>query len=79
MTPCSFPRIASANWRSALTGGGQYLYGAHVDEGLPAAYQVLEDGVPVYGSDGEQVGTVAHVVALPQVGGLHHRYVRRAA
>jgi hypothetical protein len=33
-----------------------------VDEGLPIAYEVLDRGVPVYASDGEQVGTVDHVV-----------------
>lgn len=37
-----------------------------VDEGLPIAYEVLESGVPVYASDGKQVGTVAHVVAAPE-------------
>jgi hypothetical protein len=37
-----------------------------VDEGLPIAYEVLEPGVPVYASGGEQVGTVAHVVAAPE-------------
>ena len=36
------------------------------DEGLPIAYEVLESGVPVYASGGEQVGTVAHVVAAPE-------------
>ena len=36
-----------------------------MDEGLPIAYEVLEPGVPVYASGGEQVGTVAHVVAAP--------------
>ena len=34
-----------------------------MDEGLPIAYEVLESGVPVYASGGEQVGTVDHVVA----------------
>ena len=34
-----------------------------MDEGLPIAYEVLEKGVPVLASDGEQVGTVHHVVA----------------
>jgi uncharacterized protein YrrD len=34
-----------------------------MDEGFPVAYQVLETGVPVLASDGEQVGTVHHVVA----------------
>ncbi len=36
-----------------------------MDEGLPVAYQVLEEGIPVYASDRMQVGTVDHVVALP--------------
>jgi hypothetical protein len=36
-----------------------------MDEGLPIAYQVLEEGVPVYSSDGQQLGTVDHVVAAP--------------
>jgi hypothetical protein len=35
------------------------------DEGLPIAYQVLDDGIPVYASDGVQVGTVDHVVSAP--------------
>ena len=34
-----------------------------MDEGLPIAYQVLEKGVPVLSCEGEQVGTVHHVVA----------------
>jgi uncharacterized protein YrrD len=34
-----------------------------MDEGFPIAYEVLEKGVPVMASDGEQVGTVHHVVA----------------
>jgi hypothetical protein len=37
-----------------------------MDEGLPIAYDLLESGVPVYASGGEQVGTVAHVVAAPE-------------
>jgi sporulation protein YlmC with PRC-barrel domain len=37
-----------------------------VDEGLPIAYEVLEKGVPVLASDGQQVGTVHHVVAAPE-------------
>jgi sporulation protein YlmC with PRC-barrel domain len=37
-----------------------------MDEGLPIAYPVLEEGVPVYAADGTQVGTVDHVVAAPQ-------------
>jgi hypothetical protein len=37
-----------------------------MDEGLPIAYEVLEKGVPVLASDGQQVGTVHHVVAAPE-------------
>ncbi|HEV2943633.1 MAG TPA: hypothetical protein VGX26_00770, partial [Solirubrobacteraceae bacterium] len=37
-----------------------------MDEGLPIAYEVLEKGVAVLSSDGEQVGTVHHVVAVPE-------------
>jgi hypothetical protein len=37
-----------------------------VDEGLPIAYEVLAEGVPVYAAGGEQVGTVEHVVAAPE-------------
>jgi hypothetical protein len=37
-----------------------------MDEGLPVAYKVLEEGVPVLASGGEQVGTVDHVVAAPE-------------
>jgi hypothetical protein len=37
-----------------------------VDEGQPIAYEVLDEGVPVLASDGEQVGTVHHVVAAPE-------------
>ncbi len=34
--------------------------------GLPIAYRVLDAGVPVLAADGEQVGTVHHVVAAPE-------------
>ncbi len=34
-----------------------------MDEGFPISYAVLETGVPVYSSDEQAVGTVAHVVA----------------
>jgi sporulation protein YlmC with PRC-barrel domain len=37
-----------------------------MDEGLPIAYEVLEKDVPVIASDGTQVGTVEHVVAVPE-------------
>jgi uncharacterized protein YrrD len=34
-----------------------------VDIGDPVSYEVLAPGTPVFSSDGEQVGTVAHVLA----------------
>jgi hypothetical protein len=37
-----------------------------MDEGQPIAYLVLEDGVPVYSSDGQMVGSVDHVLAAPE-------------
>jgi hypothetical protein len=37
-----------------------------MDEGLPVAYEVLEKGVPVFASDGGQVGTVYVVLAAPE-------------
>lgn len=42
-----------------------------MDEGLPIAYAVLAEGVPVYSSDGETVGTVEHVVAAPALDIFH--------
>ena len=36
-----------------------------MDEGAPIAYIVLGTGVPVYAAGGEQVGTVARVLAEP--------------
>ena len=48
-----------------------------VDEGLPIAYIVLDDGVPVYASGGEPVGTVEHVVAAPEKD-IFHGIVMRA-
>ena len=33
---------------------------------MPVAYGVLEKGVIVYASDGEQVGAVDHVIAAPE-------------
>ncbi len=38
---------------------------SHMDEGAPIAYEVLNEGVPVYASDGESLGTVEHVIAAP--------------
>ncbi len=34
-----------------------------MDEGLPIAYEVLENNVPVYATDGTRIGSVDHVVA----------------
>jgi hypothetical protein len=48
-----------------------------MDEGLPIAYEVLERGIPVYASGGEQVGTVDHVVAAPEED-IFHGIVMRA-
>lgn len=48
-----------------------------MDEGYPIAYEVLETGVPVYASGGEQVGTVDHVIAAPEED-IFHGIVMRA-
>jgi hypothetical protein len=42
-----------------------------MDEGLPISYQLLEDGVPVLASGGEQVGTVGSVLAAPEEDVFH--------
>jgi hypothetical protein len=42
-----------------------------VDEGLPIAYQLLGDGVPVLASDGERVGTVGCVLCAPEEDVFH--------
>lgn len=42
-----------------------------MDEGLPIAYSVLEQGVPVLASGGEQVGTVATVLSAPDEDVFH--------
>ena len=34
-----------------------------MDLGNPVAYEALDPGTPVYSSDGEQIGKVAHVLA----------------
>ena len=56
-----------------------------MDEGAPIAYGVLERDVPVYASDGTEVGKVHHVVAVPErdifhglvitTGVMKHRFV----
>jgi hypothetical protein len=47
-----------------------------MDEGLPIAYEVLDDDVPVYASGGEQVGTVDHVVSAPEEDIFHGIVIR---
>ena len=47
-----------------------------MDEGLPIAYQVLEEGVPVYSSDGVRLGSVDHVVAAPDEDIFHGLVIR---
>jgi hypothetical protein len=42
-----------------------------VDEGLPIAYQMLNEDVPVLASDGEQVGTVGSVLSAPEEDVFH--------
>ena len=37
------------------------------DLGAPASYLTLAEGVPVYSSDGEELGKVEHVLADPDV------------
>lgn len=47
-----------------------------MDEGLPISYQLLEDGVPVLASGGEQVGTVGSVLAAPEKDVFHGLLVK---
>jgi sporulation protein YlmC with PRC-barrel domain len=47
-----------------------------VDEGRPIAYQVLDEGVPVYAADGTPIGTVDHVVAAPEEDIFHGLVIR---
>jgi PRC-barrel domain len=47
-----------------------------VDEGYPIAYEVLDEGIPVYTSDGVQIGTVDHVVAAPAEDIFHGIVIR---
>ena len=37
------------------------------DLGAPASYLTLAEGLPVYSSDGEELGKVEHVLADPEV------------
>jgi sporulation protein YlmC with PRC-barrel domain len=50
-----------------------------MDEGLPIAYEVLDKGVAVLASDGEQVGTVHHVVAAPEKDIFHGLVISTSA
>jgi hypothetical protein len=47
-----------------------------MDEGLPIAYQVLDKDVPVFASDGTQVGVVDHVVSAPAEDIFHGIVIR---
>jgi hypothetical protein len=47
-----------------------------VDEGLPIAYQLLEDGVPVLASGGEHVGSVVSVLSEPAEDVFHGLLVK---
>jgi hypothetical protein len=49
-----------------------------MDEGRPVAYLVLDDGVPVYSSDQQLIGTVDHVVAAPEEDIFHGLVIRTA-
>lgn len=49
---------------------------AVMDEGHLIAYEVLERGVSVYASGGEQVGTVDHVISAPEVDIFHGIVIR---
>jgi sporulation protein YlmC with PRC-barrel domain len=51
----------------------------NMDEGLPIAYPVLEDGVAVYSAEGTEVGTVDHVVAAPEQDIFHGLVIRTAS
>ena len=47
-----------------------------MDEGLPIAYEVLDKGVPVYASGGEEVGTVDHVISAEREDIFHGIVIR---
>ncbi len=50
-----------------------------MDEGLPIAYAVLDEGVPVYSSDQQVVGTVEHVLAARSEDIFHGITLRMSA
>ncbi len=39
---------------------------ARMDAGEPISYEVLKPSTPVYSSDGVEIGTVTHVLAVPE-------------
>ena len=47
-----------------------------MDEGQPISYEVLHEGVPVYSSDGQRVGTVASVLSAPEEDIFHGLLIR---
>jgi hypothetical protein len=66
--------------------GPTELYAGRVDTGEPISYGVLAPGTPVCSADGQQIGTVAHVLAAEdedvfdgiviaeQTGSARHRF-----
>jgi hypothetical protein len=50
-----------------------------VDEGPPISYLALDEHVPVYGSDGSELGAVDHVVAAPEKDIFHGIVIRTGA
>ena len=66
------PAARARRAERALHGPRRGYRVTRMDEGLPIAYEVLEKGVPVLGSDGEQVGTVA-----PRRGGARAGHLPR--
>ena len=69
------PECGGAVFRSVWSGGSL----SDMDEGLPIAYEVLSEGVPVYCSDGQTLGTVEHVVAAPTLDIFHGLIVSTGA
>ena len=47
-----------------------------MDEGLPIAYLVLDEGVAVYAVNGDPVGTVDHIVAAVDLDIFHGIVIR---
>ena len=49
-----------------------------MDEVFAISYEVLDKGVPVYSEDGQQVGTVDHVVAAESLDIFHGLVIQTA-